>query len=115
MSNFTSGNTGAFSWFFQRISGIILVILLLFHFGIMHYIGSGETTYKTVMQRLANPLFKTLDITFLLLALYHGFNGLITIINDYISSDKWRLFLFSKLSIVGLCLFVLGIITILKF
>jgi len=109
------GSGGAFAWFFQRISGAFLLAALLAHFWVLHYANSGEVTFLVVAQRLATPLWKTIDLTFLLLAIIHGFNGFIMVIHDYVHHHNVRLVLVSFVWIVGIIIGILGTITILTF
>ena len=75
---------GAGRWFFQRISGIALLVFLLSHFWVTHYFPGGDVTYQKVALRLAHPEWKFFHLTFLVLGLSHGLNGLWTISEDYI-------------------------------
>ncbi|MBI4594806.1 MAG: succinate dehydrogenase, hydrophobic membrane anchor protein [Candidatus Tectomicrobia bacterium] len=106
---------GALAWYFQRISGGIIVLLFLAHFWVLHFTIGGEITYLKVAARLASPFWKTLDMIFLVLALYHGFNGIYSIVVDYIDSDLWRNTIFGLLAFLGLILFILGATSILPF
>ena len=73
-------------WYLQRITGAALVVLLVMHFWIEHYAANvrhGGATFATMQARLSNPIMQAIDISFLLIALYHGLNGLRGIILDY--------------------------------
>lgn len=109
------GSGGAFAWFFQRISGAFLLAALLAHFWVLHYANNGEVTFYIVAQRLATPLWKTIDLTFLVLAIIHGFNGFVMVIHDYVRWPNLRLVLVSLVWIAGIVIGVLGTITILTF
>lgn len=80
------------SWFFMRISGIILLFLVLIHLYIMHLIGEGveRVDFDFVASRWAHVGWKTFDWTMLFLALLHGANGLRVIIDDYVTSPARR-------------------------
>ena len=77
----------ALNWYMQRITGALLVILLAAHFWVEHFMTAelqrGNLTYATVHARLSNPVWQAIDISFLLVALYHGLNGLRNIVLDY--------------------------------
>jgi len=77
----------AISWYLQRITGAALVILLAAHFWVEHFMSAelrrGDLTYETILHRISNPVWQFIDIAFLLVALYHGLNGLRNIILDY--------------------------------
>jgi succinate dehydrogenase / fumarate reductase membrane anchor subunit len=112
---FVTGDSGTKRWFYQRITGIFLVVLLLVHFTIMHFIGTGETDYQTVAPRLASPYWKTFDLAFLIFALYHGLAGLWVVVDDYVHKDGWRIFIYSLIVLGGALLLVLGALTIITF
>ncbi len=81
---------GFWSWFIQRVTGVLLVAGLLVHFIIMHYSGPEQITYAYVMARFSNPFWKLFDLLFLLSVIYHGFNGVWGIVLEYVSSAQLR-------------------------
>ncbi|RMF95152.1 MAG: succinate dehydrogenase, hydrophobic membrane anchor protein [Candidatus Schekmanbacteria bacterium] len=114
LENRVSSDSGAINWFFQRITGLVLLFLLLIHFWIMHYSGGEENIlFDAVVKRLADPKFKVIDLSFLVLGLYHGLNGIWMVVQDYIKSPAWKTTIFSLLSFVGLILVVLGFVAVL--
>ena len=115
MSYKISGNSGAFSWFYQRITGIFLFIILLLHFTIMHFAGSGDITYNTVMARLKDPFWKMIDLSFVVFALYHGLNGIWMGIQDYVRNEGWRTVVYTLIVVGGLFLFFLAAVTLIPF
>jgi succinate dehydrogenase / fumarate reductase cytochrome b subunit/succinate dehydrogenase / fumarate reductase membrane anchor subunit len=76
----------AFNWYMQRITGLALLVLLILHFWVEHFTASvreGGLTFENVQQRFFNnPWFVTVDVLFLIVALYHGLNGVRNIIFD---------------------------------
>mgnify|MGYP001577570619 FL=1 len=74
-------------WYLQRVTGALLLVLLAAHFWEEHYMSEpllrGELTYEVIYARIANPWWQAIDIAFLLVALYHGLNGVRNIILDY--------------------------------
>jgi succinate dehydrogenase cytochrome b556 subunit len=75
------------SWYLQRITGALLIILLTAHFWVEHFMSAemrrGDLSYQAILSRISNPVWQFIDIAFLLVALYHGLNGLRNIILDY--------------------------------
>src|ERR1051326_7441341 len=75
------------SWYLQRITGGLLLLLLTAHFWVEHFMSAelrrGNLTYEAILGRIANPLWQSIDIGFLLIALFHGLNGLRNVILDY--------------------------------
>ena len=110
-----SGKTGAFNWFFQRISGVALLILLLGHFYIEHFYAPGTIpTYNVVAGRLASLGWKLFDLSFVVFALWHGINGIFEFIDDYVHNG-WRLFLRALFWVIGVFYLILALLTILPF
>lgn len=74
-------------WYLQRITGALLLLLLVAHFWVEHFMTAelrrGNLTYNAIAARISNPLWQFIDILFLLVALYHGLNGLRNILLDY--------------------------------
>jgi succinate dehydrogenase hydrophobic membrane anchor protein len=76
----------AIHWWLQRVTGAALVVLLVMHFWVEHYAANvrhGGLSFEIVQQRMKNPWMQAIDISFLLIALYHGLLGLRNIILDY--------------------------------
>ncbi len=114
-----SSNSGDMIWFFQRITGLFLVILLLLHFLLIHLTNvDHEThmvTFDLVAKRLASPFWKTLDLVFLSMAVFHGLNGAWMVIADYIHQAWARITLFTITCTLGVILLALGVLTIVTF
>jgi len=74
-------------WYVQRVTGALLVVLLVAHFWVEHFMSKtllrGDLTYEAILGRIANPVWQAIDIGFLLVALLHGLNGLRNIVLDY--------------------------------
>ncbi|MBW1709068.1 MAG: succinate dehydrogenase, hydrophobic membrane anchor protein [Deltaproteobacteria bacterium] len=111
--NFVSGRTGAFDWLFQRISGVVLALILGLHFIILHLISGGEYEYEVIMTRLANPSWKVFYFCFLFFALYHAMNGAKILIDDYIHHPRLRTLLLSLDWLLAIVLFLYGTLIIL--
>jgi succinate dehydrogenase / fumarate reductase membrane anchor subunit len=71
----------------QRVTGAALLVLLILHFWVEHFtadVRTGGLTFEAVQRRFfQNHWFVAVDIAFLLIALYHGLNGLRNIIFDF--------------------------------
>ena len=114
-----SSNSGEIAWFLQRLSGLVLVIVLGMHFVLLHYLDidplTHHVTFSTVAARISTPFWKTVDLGFLVLAVYHGLNGIWMVVCDYIHRPLARVVLYSMLCMLGLAMIILGTITILPF
>lgn len=105
------------SWFFMRISGVILVFLVLIHLFIMHIMESGveRVSWEFVAARWDNVGWKTFDWVMLFLALLHGSNGLRIVIEDYVRSPGKRTFIKGTLYALTTVLMIMGTAVIVMF
>ena len=79
-----TSRSGSLAWLLQRISAVILFILLMLHFVTYHFLGKGKAvSYHWVMSKVGNWWFPLLQFVFLLTALYHGLNGVWSVLEDY--------------------------------
>jgi succinate dehydrogenase / fumarate reductase membrane anchor subunit len=100
---------GAIGWLFQRLTGAVLIAGLILHFSVMHFSGQQQVTYEVVLRRISNPLWKTFDVCFLGVILFHGFNGLWGIALEYTRSAGLLKF-FQGVILVSVCaLLITGI------
>ncbi|GAC1374615.1 MAG: succinate dehydrogenase hydrophobic membrane anchor subunit [Acidimicrobiales bacterium] len=84
-------NFETWSWFFMRVSGLILIFLALIHFSITHIINDvTHTDSGFVAARWNNPLWRIYDWSLLSLGLMHGVNGLRVITDDYVRKPAKR-------------------------
>src|SRR3954466_15687399 len=84
-----AGGFELWAWFFMRISGLILVFLALGHLFITHILNNVENiNYYFVATRWADPktgvIWRLWDLTMINLAVFHGFNGLRQILDEFI-------------------------------
>jgi succinate dehydrogenase / fumarate reductase, membrane anchor subunit len=105
------------SWFFMRISGIVLVFLVLIHLYIMHIINGGveQVNFAFVAERWKHVGWKTFDWLMLVLGLLHGANGLRIIIDDYVKSDGKRAAIKTVLFTSTVVLMIMGTAVIVTF
>jgi succinate dehydrogenase / fumarate reductase membrane anchor subunit len=105
------------SWFFMRVSGIVLLFLVLIHVYVMHLVGEGveRVNYEFVSQRWQHVGWKTFDWLMLFLALLHGVNGLRIIIDDYVRRDGARAAIKGALYLLTVVLMVMGTAVIVTF
>lgn len=104
------------SWYYFRVSGVLLLFLSLGHVYIMHIATPiEEVNYAFVAARYATPFWRTYDALLLLLGMSHGVNGMRLIVHDYVRPRPWRVFAFSVLYSAALVFTVLGLLVILTF
>jgi succinate dehydrogenase / fumarate reductase membrane anchor subunit len=110
-------STEVWWWFFMRISGVVLLFLVLIHLYIMHLVGSGveRVDFAFVAERWDDVGWKTFDWALLVLALLHGANGLRIIIDDYIHSPGVRTAVKATLYALSAILMIMGTAVIVTF
>jgi succinate dehydrogenase / fumarate reductase, membrane anchor subunit len=104
-------------WFFMRISGVILVFLVLIHLFIMHLVDSGveRVNFVFVAERWDNVGWKTFDWAMLVLAVLHGTNGARVVIDDYVRRPGLRTAIKGSLYAVAAMLTIMGTAVIVTF
>ncbi len=110
-------NYEMYAWIFMRVSGLLLVFLVLGHLFIMLLLDGGvqRINFAFVAGRWASPFWQTWDLLQLWLAQLHGTNGLRTIINDYAERDQTRFWLKMLLYTSSFLVLVLGTLVIFTF
>jgi succinate dehydrogenase / fumarate reductase membrane anchor subunit len=109
-------NFETWSWFFMRISGLLLLFLALAHFAITHIVNDVvETDFDFVSNRWDNPLWRLFDWSLLFFALLHGLNGMRLIIDDYVRRPARRAATKAVLYSVSGVLFAYGTLVIVTF
>ena len=110
-------NFEMYSWIFMRMSGLLLIVLVLGHLLIMNVLDGGvqRVNFGFVAGRWASPFWRTWDLMQLWLAELHGTNGLRTIINDYAERDSTRFWLKMLLYASAFLVLMLGTLVIFTF
>ena len=105
------------SWLFMRVSGVVLVVLVLGHLLIMNVLDGGvqRINFGFVAGRWASPFWQTWDLLQLWLAIIHGTNGLRTIIADYASKETTRFWLRTLLMVSAIFVLLAGTLVIFTF
>jgi succinate dehydrogenase / fumarate reductase, membrane anchor subunit len=79
------GRFEVFSWFFMRVSGLILIFLALYHLVWWNLvIGVEHLDSQVVIERWRNPIWRLFNIALVTFALSHGLNGARYSIEDYV-------------------------------
>jgi succinate dehydrogenase / fumarate reductase membrane anchor subunit len=86
-----------FLWLFQRISAVLLVVLL----GVHLWASNFATDWASLLRA-------GVDVSLLLIALVHGLNGVRTIVLDFGVGAQARKFVSVSLWMLGFAAFVFG-------
>ena len=101
----------------MRISGLLLIVLVLGHLLIMNVLDGGvqRINFAFVAGRWSSPFWQFWDLSMLWLAEIHGTNGLRTVINDYATKDTTRFWLKILLYVSMVLILALGTFVIFTF
>ena len=116
-SRSSTSNVERYSWLFMRVSGLVLVFLVLGHLLIMNILDGGvqRINFGFVAGRWSSPFWQTWDLLQLWLAMLHGANGMRTVINDYAEKDRTRFWLRALLYVAAVFIVALGTLVIFTF
>jgi succinate dehydrogenase / fumarate reductase membrane anchor subunit len=115
--NFTFKGTkssGSFAYYFQRISGAVLVVLLFVHYYMMHSTTMGGHSHEETVRRLNSFGWQAFYLSFIFLGLYHGLNGVWNIVQDYDLSARSKMIIYIFLVLFGIIFGAIGALTIIN-
>ena len=98
----------------QRYSAVALVIFLTIHMVVLHY-PPFHVDFTRIIDRMAQPLWKAIDIGFLFFVLVHALAGSYAVVTDLQAVSPIRKGLAWGAIVLGLVGFAYGTITILAF
>ncbi|MFC4990116.1 succinate dehydrogenase hydrophobic membrane anchor subunit [Saliphagus infecundisoli] len=106
-SSFTPGGTG---WLLQRITAAFLVVVLAFHFFLLHFVNhAAEITFAGTQARMETVGYFVTMVLFLITATFHGVNGVYNaLVNQGLEGTPKKVVL-AVLTIAGLALVAQGI------
>lgn len=102
------------NWQVQRLSAIAILVFLTIHMIVVHY-PPFHITFDIILERMANPLWKAIDIAFLAFVLLHALSGTYAVATDYQRLHRWRRPIGAVLILLGVAAFVYGAMTIMAF
>ena len=104
-----TSNFELYAWYFMRISGLILLVIAVFHLLYMHVaVGVENIDFDDVSARWESPFWRIFELCLLVFGLSHGINGTRQVLDDYIHSRGWRLIARTTIFMIGLIIGVMG-------
>lgn len=98
----------------QRISAIALVVFLTTHMVVVHY-PPFHIDFSRIIDRMAQPLWKGIDIAFLFFVLIHALTGAYVVLTDSENIARYKRVLAGGAIVLGIAAFIYGTMTILAF
>ncbi len=112
-------------WFIQRITGVLLVVLLAVHIGVEHFGNLDKPGVRTrerelivfsdVAHRMSMALWWVIDVALLAFVLFHGLNGIRNIALDLGVKSRGDKLVTGVLTVIGLAAFAFGIAGLIAF
>jgi succinate dehydrogenase hydrophobic membrane anchor protein len=81
---------GMWSWLFQRVTAVLLIVCLAIHLVFTHILNIGELGYDNIAARLAHAGFTAVDVILLAAGIFHALNGLRMVLLDYWFTSRRR-------------------------
>ncbi|QCJ46480.1 MULTISPECIES: succinate dehydrogenase hydrophobic membrane anchor subunit [Haloprofundus] len=104
---YSSFERGGRRWLWQRITAAFLVVVLAFHFFLLHFVNhADEVTFAMSQARMESLTYFSLMILFLVTATFHGVNGVYNaLVNQGLTGTKlsvvkWTLVVASAVLII---------------
>lgn len=106
-----------YRWWFVRLSGLVLIVLVLGHLFVMDVLDGGvqRVNFAFIAGRWSSPYWRTWDLAMLWLGEIHGTIGLRTVISDYARHDRSRRWLTAVLYTAAVLIVALGTYVIVTF
>ncbi|MCH7659786.1 MAG: succinate dehydrogenase hydrophobic membrane anchor subunit [Euryarchaeota archaeon] len=104
---YSSFKPGGTLWLLQRVTAAFLIVVLAFHFFLLHFVNhASDITFAGSQYRMQDLGYYSLMVLFLITATFHGVNGVYNaLVNQGLSGTqktvvKWVLIVASLLLIV---------------
>jgi succinate dehydrogenase / fumarate reductase membrane anchor subunit len=109
---YTSFRRGGRRWLWQRITAAFLIIVLAFHFFLLHFVHhANEVTFGMTQGRMQELAYFSLMVLFLITATFHGVNGVYNALINQGVTGKKKTIMKLVLSAASLLLIVQGLRT----
>jgi succinate dehydrogenase / fumarate reductase membrane anchor subunit len=110
------GNFEVWSWFFMRVSGVVIMFLALYHLVWWNLVvGVHHLSADMVRERWTNPFWRLFNVALVGFAMLHGLNGLRYNIEDYVRKPGAQMAVKTVLYTVVLASLAIGVYALLTF
>jgi succinate dehydrogenase / fumarate reductase cytochrome b subunit len=101
---------GMWPWLGQRVTAVLVIVTILIHLVLTHYVAIGQLSYDNIGERLAGAAVLVNDVVLLFAVVYHALNGLRMVVLDWgLSSSGGRRVFDVVLWVVGIAAVIFGI------
>ena len=74
---------GMWPWLGQRVTAVLVIVTIMVHLVLTHYIAIGQLSFANIGDRLAGGAVLVNDIVLLVAVVYHALNGLRMVVLDW--------------------------------
>ena len=101
---------GMWPWLGQRVTAVLVIVTIMVHLVLTHYVAIGELSFDDIGERLAGGAVLVNDIVLLVAVVYHALNGLRMVVLDWgLSNVAGRRVFDVVLWLAGIATIVYGI------
>ena len=101
---------GMWPWLGQRLTAVVVIVTIIVHLVLTHWVSIGELSFDDIENRLGNLAVLINDVLLLLAVVFHGLNGLRMVVLDYgLRSAGSRRAFDTVLWLVGIAVTIYGI------
>ncbi len=98
----------------QRFTAIALLVFLTIHMIVVHY-PPFHIDFSRILERLEQPIWKLIDVGFLIAVLLHALTGAYMVLTDLERVNRYRRAIAWGAIVLGIVGFIYGTVTILSF
>ena len=74
---------GMWPWLGQRVTAVVILVTIMVHLVLTHFVAIGQLSYDDIGERLAVTAVLVNDILLLVAVVYHALNGVRMVVLDY--------------------------------
>jgi succinate dehydrogenase / fumarate reductase cytochrome b subunit len=74
---------GMWPWLGQRVTAVLVIVTIMVHLVLTHYVAIGELSFDNIGDRLAGGVVLVNDIVLLVAVVFHALNGLRMVVLDW--------------------------------
>jgi succinate dehydrogenase / fumarate reductase cytochrome b subunit len=106
-SEVLDGNRGGMGpWLGQRVTAVLVIVTIIIHLVLTHFVAAGQLSYDNIGERLASGAVLVNDVVLLVAVVFHALNGVRMVVLDWGLANPGARRLFD------LVLWLLGIVAV---
>ena len=74
---------GMWPWLGQRVTAVIIIVTIMVHLVLTHFVAIGQLSYDNIGERLATTAVLVNDVLLLVAVVYHALNGVRMVAIDW--------------------------------